>query len=111
MTKRVSAVVDDEILDFFQNHREYNLSEIVRNCLRRFVRSHEDVRIRVDSIVPVGDKLMKTPYKEGEELYMIRKEWEELEEDEHGKYLLLRDPDTEEMAILYLEEVGEKHGD
>jgi len=109
--KRISAVVDDEIVSFFQNHREYNLSEIVRNCLRRFMHTHGEVKIRVEAIVPVDEdsKKLKAPYKVGEEVYMIRKEWEELEKDKRGKYIVLRDPDTERIAIMYLKEVDE-HG-
>lgn len=108
MTKRVSAVVDEAIVEFFQNHREYNLSGIVRDCLRNFVRAHEEVKVRV---VSVDGKPPEKAFKVGDEFYLIRKEWEELEEDAHGKYMVARDPATEEIAILYLEEVGEEHGD
>ena len=107
--KRVSAVVDDEIVSFFQRHREYNLSEIVRSCLREFVYSREEVKVKVLGIE--GDP-PENAVRLRDEFYMMRDEWERLSKDDKGKYKEVKNPKTGKVARFYLGiEGGEQDGD
>ncbi len=69
------------------------------------MRSHEKVKVRV---VAVDGKPPEGEFKQGDEFYMIRKEWEELDENELGKYMIVGNPYGDEMAILYLKEIEGK---
>lgn len=95
MGARISAVVDDEVAEYFRRHKEYNVSEIVRSCLREFMKDHEEVRVRVKEIQ--GTLPESSEFRLHGEFRMRRREWERLSEDEKGKFI------SQGNAKVYLE--------